>query len=83
VPCADSRAVQSDENESGREDFAESVREDFKRQDELTALVILELEHTQLVGHKVEHHVVPREFDVVAMQMEFTFFVADDVDSNG
>ena len=83
MPCADSPAVRSDEFETVREDFAKSVGENFESQDELTALVILEFEHAQLVGHEVEHHVVARELDVVAMKMKFTLFVADDVDSNG
>lgn len=72
--CADSPAVRSDE--------FESVREDLKGQDELTALVILEFEHAQLVGHEVEHHVVARELDVISVQVEFRLFIADDSNSN-
>ena len=82
MPCADSPAVRSDEFESGRENFAQSVGENFESQDELTALVILEFEHAQLIGHEVEHHVVARELDVISVQVEFRLFIADDSNSN-
>ena len=75
VRCADSPAVRSDD--------PESVGENFESQNEITSVVIFQLEHAQLVGHELEDNVIARQLDVVTMKMEFAFLFAHDANASG
>ena len=59
---------------------ARSVGQHLEGQDDFTRVVIFQLEHSHRVGDEFEDHVVSRELDVVSVQMELAFLVADDVD---
>lgn len=79
--CADSPADPSEE--SPLVGATRSVGEHFEGQDEVARVVILQLEHTQFVGHELEDDVVAGQLDVVTVKMELAFLLAHDADSSG